>query len=598
MSSKTATKIQVSFDVPGRSVYDLSHSVRFDTQVGAITPITHIDCLPRDRFDIRLSSLVKTFPTKAPIMGRFKARIYAFFAPDRLYVPELRPNGILMRQTDPNSSTMRDGALYPVLPFYTITAGAVGHDAIRLPHTQGGFLNDEKETSWTLVVGKGSLLEHVGFAQGFWNRTGGDYEDYRLYSALRVMMYYDVFRNYFANPQEPTFPVYGFNVDYPAIDEIGFVNLRFSSLQAYYENMPYQRGATYRAGYTPDDLERTAVVNPLLSHDWDAYLTSGLPLGFDIDSPFGQMFGSINASSMGGLCLKTYTPDINSVFVSDALYQAAIARSIVSVAGGQLNMQDLLAGEKLFNYFTKMAATGARFDEFVRAEWGVNITNRLDIPVYLKSWSFEIGFDDVVSQSATADEPLGSLAGRGLGGMTDNDTFTFTPEEYGTLAFYMTIEPYPDYYQGNDPMLSKTQFIDRFTPSMDRMGFQPLQIEQLNVVGNTTSGDRIVSEDGRATAFGYLGTWNDDPDMSVGQQPAWQEYKGMVSRVRGDVASELRYWTLARDIDAGKYTTYIEPSQFMYAFDDTSADSRPFIVQCGFSIRAKRGISHRSLETF
>lgn len=596
MSSKQATKIQVSFDVPGRSVYDLSHSVRFDTQVGAITPITHIDCLPRDRFDIRLSSLIKTFPTKAPIMGRFKARIYAFFAPDRLYVPELRPNGILMRQTDPNSSNMRDGALYPVLPFYTVSSGAGGEDNLRLPHTQVD--PDVQESSWTLVAGKGSLLEHVGFAQGFWNRSGNDWTDYRLYSALRVMMYYDVFRNYFANPQESTFPVYGLLEDHPAIDEIGFVNMNFSSLQAYYENMPYQRGATYRVGYAPDDLERTAVFNPILTNDWNAFVDSSLPIGFDSLSPFGQNFASLNASSMGGLCLKTYTPDINSVFVSDALYQAAIARSIVSTSNGQLNMQDLLAGEKLFNYFTKMAATGARFDEFVRAEWGVNITNRLDIPVYLKSWSFEIGFDDVVSQSATADEPLGSLAGRGLGGMTDNDAFTFTPEEYGTLAFYMTIEPYPDYYQGNDPMLSKTQFIDRFTPSMDRMGFQPLQIEQLNVVGNISAGDPVVSSDGSATAFGSLGTWIEDPEMSVGQQPAWQEYKGMVSRVRGDVADELRYWTLARDVDAGQYTTYIEPSQFMYAFDDTSADSRPFIVQCGFSIRAKRGISHRSLETF
>lgn len=589
MSSKQATKIQVSFDVPGRSVYDLSHSVRFDTQVGAITPITHIDCLPRDRFDIRLSSLIKTFPTKAPIMGRFKARIYAFFAPDRLYVPELRPNGLLMRQADPSSSAIQTGALYPVLPFYAIGSGMT-------PSATGPFDTGDNTKPWNLVVGKGSLLEHCGFAQSFWNREYSDIDNYRIYSALRPMMYYDVFRNYFANPQESTFPVYGLTAGRSSINTIGFQLMNFSSLQSYYENLVYQRGATYREGYIPDELERCAILNPQISQDWDAFVNGSTPIGFDYQSPFGRYFAPLQASSMGGLCLKTYTPDINSVFVSDALYQAAIARSIVNTASG-LNMQDLLAGEKLFNYFTKMAATGARFDEFVRAEWGVNITNRLDIPVYLKSWSFEVGFDDVVSQSATADEPLGSLAGRGLGGMTDNDTFTFTPEEYGTLAFYMTIEPYPDYYQGNDPMLSKTQFIDRFTPSMDRMGFQPLEIEQLNavsVVGNTP----ITDVDGNPTAYGNAGGWNTDIDQSVGQQPAWQEYKGMVSRVRGDVADELRYWTLARPINPQKYTTYIQPSQFMYAFDDTSADSRPFIVQCGFSIRAKRGISHRSLETF
>lgn len=109
---------------PGRSYFDLSHPVMFDTYAGRLIPILCEEMVPGDYFQISNEVIVRLQPLVAPILHSISIKVHYFFVPYRL--------------------------LWDLWELF-ITGGPDGQDDSVLPR-------------WTPdSILKGSLWDHLGF---------------------------------------------------------------------------------------------------------------------------------------------------------------------------------------------------------------------------------------------------------------------------------------------------------------------------------------------------------------------------------------------------------------------------------------------------
>lgn len=623
MSKTNPGRITTSFKVPARNIYDHSHRISFNCNQGEIIPVGYFPMTPASRLEVSPSAIVKTAATAHPVLTQARCRLYAFWVPDRLYIPDMLKNAKI------------EDTKYPQIAasYYTDETPVVGFSAA----VGGGMFS----------VLPNSLLQYMGLPVSFnpfW-AFRGQFNQSSLDNAVaycnahRLYAYFDIFRNYFANRNESEFRMEMGTMDHDSLrNGSGTFFERYGRLvSAYcdqYEVITSEligRGVNQGVAVTSLSLERLDLffTDQLFYRIYNFSDESGY--GSVGEWPVSSLFSYVayggdvvNTDSFstdacvfshGGLLLKSYMPDLNSSFIETDKFKEALDRSLVKLiqttAGDQgISIQDLIGSKKTFDFLLEELATGGQFDELLRAEFGVDVTGDLDIPMLLKVWNFDLNFDQVVG---TADENLGELGGRGYGGLIGTNkhgkrvrknTLKFGANQYGEVHFYMTIEPYVDYSQGADPFLFKKELSDHFFSSFDRIGFQPLPASQLDAT--TPNADEITFSDG--SEF-FTGQGLDLEE--VGVQPAYTEYMGRVSRVSGDLGdpmNALNRWTFVRKyprVQASRglapslltdFSTYISPSDYNNPFKDVSSNGRPYVVSIGYNASMKLPISRNQLN--
>ena len=74
----------IKLSKPQRNSFDLSHDVKLSTQMGQLTPILTLECVPGDKFNLGCESLVRFAPLIAPVMHRMDVSMHYFFVPNRI----------------------------------------------------------------------------------------------------------------------------------------------------------------------------------------------------------------------------------------------------------------------------------------------------------------------------------------------------------------------------------------------------------------------------------------------------------------------------------------------------------------------------------
>lgn len=114
------------------NTFDLSHDVKLSCQMGKLTPIMVMECVPGDRIRIGCESLIRFSPLVAPVMHRMDVTMHYFFVPNRLvwsgwedFITNKTPNTIPTTTITPTDDE-RSLANYMGLPKpaanYTINA--------------------------------------------------------------------------------------------------------------------------------------------------------------------------------------------------------------------------------------------------------------------------------------------------------------------------------------------------------------------------------------------------------------------------------------------------------------------------------------------
>ena len=167
-------KMKVAMRNYDMSTHDISTVFRSSIGVGMLVPFCKILCQKGDIIDLDLINKTLSQPTLGPLFGSFKLQHFMFFGGFRLYNSWLHNNrtGIGMRMSDIKLPMM-------------------------LAKTQG------QATDASTVISASALYKYLGWSKS--RRTGKDATSGVYKNGVPLLLYLDIFKNYFANTQEDKF---------------------------------------------------------------------------------------------------------------------------------------------------------------------------------------------------------------------------------------------------------------------------------------------------------------------------------------------------------------------------------------------------------
>lgn len=304
-----------------------------------------------------------------------------------------------------------------------------------------------------------------------------------------------------------------------------------------------------------------------------------------------QTYHSSNAwYSQAGLAVKTYLSDrfnnwLNTEWI-DGTTGGINAITAVNVSDGKLTMDALILQKKIFNMLNRVAITDGTYQAWREATYGIRSTTLPESPIFCGGMQSEIAFDEIVSNSATDEEPLGTLAGRGVATMYKSGRgLKIKCTEPCMIMALGSITPRVDYSQGNKWWTRLQNMDDFHKPTLDAIGFQELIAEEAAAWSTETTEN-------------YTHTY-----QSLGKQPSWIEYTTDVNETYGEFAAgmPLAFMCLNRIYEQGinrtisNASTYIDPTIYNNIFAESRLSSQNFWVQVAFDVTARRVMSAKQI---
>lgn len=624
-------KMQIDMKTYNRSTHDLSYVWRNTQSPGTLVPFICELALPGDVHEIQLSANVLTHPTVGPLFGSFKLQLDVFECPIRLYNAQLHNNklgiGLDMSKVK-----------FPVI--------SVDYDKTTdNPLTIENTINDSQ-------VNPSCLRSYLGFngQARIYPTTGNTVK--RSTQCMPELMYYDIFKNYYANLQEEN--AYYINVN----SDVQEVNIDGQAYSPNNINAPIKAGSEIELT-VGDNIKKEDVRLTVQTFRGSIEKIEPKELGTTTDSSTGLITTSVNSTvyttllkvesiyGIGGgklstfkisevdlirekilqaptnvpydlstsavslmtkfkdrtnnylnttfpqfgLCVKTYQSDLFNNWINTEWIDGSNGISeitSVAVTNGSFTIDALNLAQKVYNMMNRIAVSGGSYRDWIETVYTSNYIERAETPVYMGGMSDEIVFQEVISQSATEQEPLGSLAGRGrLAYNKKGGYLKIKVEEPSYIIGIVSITPRVDYSQGTKWDRSLRTMNDLHKPALDAIGFQDLITNKMAWWDNFSTNNNIEHK------------------FSAGKQPAWIDYMSNYNRTHGNFASgkseEFMVLNRSYEIDRQNIannqsvikdlTTYIDPAKFNYIFADQSLDAMNFWVQIGIDWKSRRMMS-------
>lgn len=625
-------KMKVYMHDYNMSTHDLSTITRTSISPGVLVPTMKLLVQKGDVIDIDIESNVLTHPTTGPLFGSFKLENHIYFGAMRLYNSWLHNN---RTKIGLNMSQIK-------LPKISVTLNSLYGD------------NPTSKNQWT-QINPSCVLAYLGL-KGYGNLQGVQSKLVEK-NGVPLLMYYDIFKNYYANTQEEDFYTIGgstkltVTINGDAIENPNNISNTLGEITS-----ASSITLAPKTGLTKDEIRfsvktsinaRTITMKVDEIGDWDSsgsaikiettkvlstwyvsaiYSTKKTALNkwklesLDIlrdhilqtpgnitcilttkkDIPLLQDFAQRNRDNtlktttpQYGLCLKTYNSDIYQNWINAEWIegvQGVNEISAVDVSDGRLSMDALNLAQKVYNMLNRIVVSGGTYRDWLETVYtGSNYFERCETPIFEGGTSQEIVFQEVVSNSASQDEPLGTLAGRGVTtGKQRGGHIKIKVTEPGYIMCISSITPRIDYSQGNEFDMDLDNMDDIHKPALDGIGYQ----------------DSINGE--RAWWADYYDAGPEVKKTSAGKTVAWINYMTNVNKVYGNFAAGMpeEFMVLNRNytpkidtkgVAIEDLTTYIDPVKFNYIFADTNLDAMNFWLQIKFDITTRRLISAKQI---
>lgn len=320
------------------------------------------------------------------------------------------------------------------------------------------------------------------------------------------------------------------------------------------------------------------------------YMAATAPLELPNHDRSKTYFSSNAWFSQAGLAVKTYLSDrfnnwLNTEWI-DGTTGGINAITAVDVTDGKLTMDALILQKKIFNMLNRVAITDGTYQAWREATYGIRSATLPESPIFCGGMQSEIAFDEIVSNAATDEEPLGTLAGRGVATMYKSGRgLKIKCTEPSMIMALGSITPRIDYSQGNKWWTRLETMDDFHKPTLDAIGFQELIAEE-------------------AAAWSTELTENyTEVFQSLGKQPSWIEYTTDVNETYGEFAAgmPLAFMCLNRiyeengDGTISNPSTYIDPTIYNNIFAESRLSSQNFWVQVAFDVTARRVMSAKQI---
>lgn len=619
-------KIKVRLKDYEMSTHDLSTVFRSTMASGVLTPCLKLVAQKGDIFDIQMINKTLTRPTVGPLFGAYKLQHFIFTVPIRLYNSWLHNNrtGIGLKMSDIKLPILSTSAQSAGIKFNQSSLMAyLGVRGYRKSGTTGqvlcqavpilGYLDifknyfaNTQEKNFYMVTGLTTRPNQISIVGGQTYKIPGRSEFiyitptgnlsiklsstqgtlsepeswYSVWSRILIKVKttnnetWENATKYSSNPNGATIildklgngAVGGFQVTETAL---ALFKSSHTSLTSYpLENIDLIRDTILGTkGNTPLNVNQSAA-------------GTGLSICASI---FQARY-----ANLGGLLLKTYDSDVFQNWIQTDWIDGEngiSAISAVAVQDGVITIDSLNLQQKVYSMLNRIAVSGGTYRDWLETVYTTgNYMERPETPIFEGGMSQLIQFEEVISKSATEDQPLGELAGRGV---------STKPNSSGNLHFKVTepayimgiaaITPLIDYSQGNDWDMVNLKTMDDFhKPALDGIGYEDSMNNQ------------------RAWWTRDVENRN---DTSAGKTVAWINYMTNFNKTFANFASgeSESFMCLNRNYEQtaenkiGDLTTYIDPAKHNEIFADTDLGSQNFWVQTAFDIKVRRNISAKQI---
>lgn len=608
--------MQVDLKTYNRSTHNLSCAWRSSMGVGTLVPCLKLIGLPGDTFDIDIDTKVLTHPTVGPLFGSYKLQIDIFTAPIRLYnamlhnnalnvgldinkvkLPTLTYVALLDKIEDSTHLTVSSSSILAYLGWRSSTPNKIATKKINniipllayLDIFKNYYANKQESNFYYLVkaayvetkitnnqviynitvtpsVTRSGTIEIANMTLDQWNKSG------------------EVYGTDTATGKKVWLSSKEMNQYWKASQKDKNVLLTFLSPQ----NWKFENDS--KARYKNETYIQSAELN-ILDDLREKILKAGstqFNVAVGTNKYFTDILGGtndkLNLKDAGcGLILKTYQSDIFNNWIKTEWIDGEngiSAITAISTTGDKFTIDQLNLSKKVYDMLNRIAVSGGTYQDWVETVYTSSWNMHTETPMYEGGMSSEIEFQEVVSNSATADEPLGTLAGRGINTSKKGGKLHIKVTEPSYIMGIVSITPRVDYCQGNDFDMYFKTLDDLHKPALDGIGYQDLLT---------------------CKAAGWV-----EDNVAYGKTVAWVDYMTNFNKTYGTFAENGNeaFMVLNRIFEPknGDFTSteidntsYIDPSKYNYIFAETSTESQNFWVQIGFGIESRRVMSAKQI---
>lgn len=633
-------KMSVRLHSYNMSNHDLSFVFRNTQSPGTLVPFMKIVAQKGDVFDIQLINKTLTHPTVGPLFGSYKLQHFVFTCPIRLYNSWLHNNrtGIGMKMSD---------IKFPTFSHYAVVLKT---DENGKPIYEGKMTNPSALINYLGFKGTRLNKEYAGSAPIATNQNAIPYLAYwdifKNYFANKQEenFYYvgigETVRKYTVTLNDGRHEVENGETTRALISATTSIqgNGIITDWKKFWENciITLEQTANGHKEFTGAELATTtdtatitldklqtatggknAILVKITNNNQNGIKLISAPLeNLDkirdeiLASPGNQTF-SINGAKAGlpfsdvfggdewktqypqyQLAVKTYDSDIYQNWVNTDWIDGSNGINeitAVNVADGKLTMDALNLAQKVYNMLNRIAISGGTYRDWLETVYTTGqYIERPETPIFEGGMTQYIEFDEVVSQSATEEEPLGTLAGRGKNTrQKGSGRIHFKVSEPSYVIGICAITPMIDYSQGNDWDIMALQTMDDLhKPALDGIGYQ----DSLNQYRAWWTAETQVDSSIVNTA--------------AGKTVAWIDYMTNFNKTFGNFAAgqSESFMCLNRNYEENEtlekiedLTTYIDPSKHNEIFADTNIDAMNFWVQTAVNCEVRRCISAKQI---
>lgn len=444
---------------PKLNAFDLGHNHFTTMNMGELVPISWLECVPGDIFNLDMEMLVRAQPMLAPIMNNLTCDIHAFFVPTRL----------LWKDWESFCTTIIQGSIPPKTYEGTPPVWCQ--------------MDDKEQAKLPDIDTKSmSLWDYFGFSRIF---KVDALKEKRPVDFLR-RAYYFIWNEWFRdeNLQEP--------IDY------------------YNSELQHVLRRAWRKDYfTASYIGRQKGTSPSVplsgtgSVKWTQPFFQKMASVQETNEVFAfRAFGGNKGLGMraaqieGGIGTYPSLEQMNEAFM-EYLNNNSFDMSKV----GTFDTNDLREMFQIQKFLERLMMAGSRYIEFLQSQFGVSPSDsRLQIPERIGGTSFNIKISEVIATAETELKngevnPQGNQSGHGLS-VSAGSLGTYKAVEFGYILVLANIQP-PSVYVDRIPkeMFRKT-LLEQYNPHFVNLSFQATDNREIYAQG-TDEDDGIFAYSGR-----------------------------------------------------------------------------------------------------